>query len=189
MSQHKNVAKNGKSNLPLYNAINKYGWENIETIHIKDGLLKEDAVKLEIEVIESFNAIQDGYNASPGGSIPSIHSSNQMIQQHKNLEYHNKVITALHSNEEQRLASLRTTEYRKLVGDRNSKLIREGKSKLPILKKPVICNETKQLFPSITDAANFFKGIRTHLRAHLKGDKYRPRFKGLTFSYQEKENA
>lgn len=53
----------------IANAINKYGWENIEHNIIKDGLSKNDAEKLEIELIKEFDSINNGYNVAIGGNI------------------------------------------------------------------------------------------------------------------------
>lgn len=82
-----------------------------------------------------------------------------------------------------RSKSLNTLEYRQLRSELAKKQFAEGKSGIDQVKKPIICIETNEIFPSITDAANHFNGQRTHLRAHLKGDKCRPRFKGLHFKY------
>lgn len=183
MSQHKHSSK--KRNLKLYNAIRKYGWENIKKEIISKGYTLEEINLLEIEYIVMYDSINNGYNLSPGGHIPNINQSEIMKEWMKDPEVKNKAITALHSNELQRLESLRTDEFRKLVSDRNKRLIKEGKSKLPILKKKVICNETGEIWDSITECAKSLNGQRTHLRAHIKGDRYRPRFKGLTFKLLE----
>ena len=183
MAQHKNVAKLGKSNLPLYKAICKYGWDNIIKKILHDGLEKEEAVTREIEIILKLNLTKDGYNLSPGGCVPGDRQAEGMIKRHQNKEYKERMVTLLRSNELQRKESLRTPEHRKLVSDRNIEFIKEGINWLPIIRKPIICNETKEIFPSVTDAAKHFRGQRTHLRSHLKRDKYRPRFKGFTFNY------
>ena len=183
MGQHKNVANSLKSNLPLYNAINKYGWNNINTEIIYNNLDKNKAVEKEMELISSLKLTQKGYNKSPGGNVPSDHHSEDMKKRHLNTEYKKRMVGFLKSNEIKRKESLRTISHRNLVGERNSRLIREGKSNLPIIKKPIICIETGERFDSITDAAKKLNGDRTHLRAHLKREKYRPRFKGFTFNY------
>lgn len=48
-------------------AIKKYGWENIEHIILYDGVSKETAETLEIESIEAYDSISNGYNISHGG--------------------------------------------------------------------------------------------------------------------------
>lgn len=55
-------------------AIKKYGWSNIEHIMICDNLTKEEAKKLEIELIAKYDTTnpKHGYNKSIGGDIPAI---------------------------------------------------------------------------------------------------------------------
>lgn len=64
--------KNGygySERLPIGKAIRKYGWDNFEHEIIMENLHKEDAKKLEIDLIAKFNT-QDrkyGYNLTAGG--------------------------------------------------------------------------------------------------------------------------
>lgn len=55
-------------------AIKKYGWSNIEHVLICDNLTKEEAKKLEIELIAKYDTTNPkyGYNKSIGGDIPVI---------------------------------------------------------------------------------------------------------------------
>lgn len=64
--------KNGinyKDSPLLWNAIQKYGWENISHILIKDNLTKEEANKYEMSYIKSYktNDRNYGYNLTLGG--------------------------------------------------------------------------------------------------------------------------
>lgn len=65
---------NGKGyqyNTHFNNAINKYGWNNFEHKIIVENIAKEEAEKLEIQLIKEWN-LQDekyGYNISDGGNI------------------------------------------------------------------------------------------------------------------------
>lgn len=54
----------------FYNAINKYGWENIKHEVLFDGLTKEEAEAKEIELIAAYNATnrEYGYNVANGGN-------------------------------------------------------------------------------------------------------------------------
>ena len=56
-------------NKRMFNAIKKYGWDNIEHIVIKDKLSKNQAAFWEREYINKYNStdISKGYNTSPGG--------------------------------------------------------------------------------------------------------------------------
>jgi len=53
----------------LYNAIKKHGWENIEHIIVAEMLTKEEAEKIEIDLIKYWDTTncKNGYNISTGG--------------------------------------------------------------------------------------------------------------------------
>ncbi|KAB8292074.1 group I intron endonuclease, partial [Bifidobacterium apri] len=64
--------KNGngyKDNAHFDNAIKKYGWENTKHEIVANGLTKEQACDLEIELIAKYHATdpRKGYNISAGG--------------------------------------------------------------------------------------------------------------------------
>lgn len=58
------------------NAIKKYGWSNIEHKIIKTGISKEEAEKMEVEMIAKYksNERDHGYNISNGGDSIGKHS-------------------------------------------------------------------------------------------------------------------
>lgn len=58
-----------KRNTYFWNAIQKYGWNNFKHEVLYSNLLKDDACKLEIELIEKYksNRRKYGYNISAGG--------------------------------------------------------------------------------------------------------------------------
>lgn len=65
--------KNGngyKGSTHFYNAIQKYGWDNFEHIILKSGITKEDAEKIEVELIKKYNSADRdyGYNMQLGGN-------------------------------------------------------------------------------------------------------------------------
>lgn len=65
---------NYKESPHLYSAIQKYGWDSFEHIIIAEGLTKEDACDMEIELIHSYHT-QDreyGYNVFKGGTCPEL---------------------------------------------------------------------------------------------------------------------
>ena len=60
-----------KKQSDFYNAINLYGWNNIEHIILEEGLLKEDACESEKNNIKKYNCIYpNGYNIAIGGDLP-----------------------------------------------------------------------------------------------------------------------
>lgn len=76
MSNHKKVAKEGFSKTPLYNAIRKYGWDNL----VVEKLVfcsPEDVDELERLYIQKFKSldINFGYNLDSGGVLNKTHSS------------------------------------------------------------------------------------------------------------------
>lgn len=63
--------QNGKgyNGMVFFNAIKKYGWENIAHEVVASGLTKEEAARMEIELIREYksNSPKYGYNVSSGG--------------------------------------------------------------------------------------------------------------------------
>lgn len=53
-------------------AIKKYGWSNFKHEIVKDGLTQDEAIELEKALIAKYDAINNGYNQSPGGEIPML---------------------------------------------------------------------------------------------------------------------
>ena len=63
-----NNGKGYKGQTKVYNAIQKYKWENIEHIILYDNLSKEEAETKEQELIKKYNTIKKGYNVAGGGN-------------------------------------------------------------------------------------------------------------------------
>lgn len=61
----------------VFNAIMKYGWDNIEHLVLLSGLRKEEAEAKEIELISLFDSTnpQKGYNIENGGNSNGKHSA------------------------------------------------------------------------------------------------------------------
>lgn len=66
--------KNYFNSIKFYNAIKKYGWCNFSHEVIYDNLSQEEADKLEKELIEKYDSIENGYNLKEGGARGSLSS-------------------------------------------------------------------------------------------------------------------
>ena len=66
--------KNGKNSSKIWNAIQKYGWDNVEHKILYEGLTKEEACQKEIELIALYQSTDDrfGYNISFGGDSSTL---------------------------------------------------------------------------------------------------------------------
>lgn len=81
-----NDGKGYKHQQLFYRAINKYGWENIEHIIVKDGLSLDEASTLEKELIAKYKAnnIEYGYNLTSGGEgISGYHLTEEQLERHR----------------------------------------------------------------------------------------------------------
>ena len=62
--------KNYFGSVRFFSAIKKYGWENFTHEVLYSNLNKEAADILEIELIQKYNSIENGYNLAAGGHSP-----------------------------------------------------------------------------------------------------------------------
>lgn len=72
--QRWNYGNGYRRNKHFYSAIAKYGWDNIEHEIVENGLTKQQACDLEIELIAKYDATnpRNGYNNSTGGECGSL---------------------------------------------------------------------------------------------------------------------
>lgn len=59
----------GYKRQPVYDAIQQYGWDNIEHIIVRDNLTYLEAQELEKALIEQHDSIDNGYNTVKGGGL------------------------------------------------------------------------------------------------------------------------
>lgn len=87
-----------KDNQYFYNAIKKYGWENIEHYVVCCGLSAEDASTKEIELIAKYDSTNrlKGYNNSTGGDKGS---PGHLLSESKRKEISEKTKEAMHRPE------------------------------------------------------------------------------------------
>lgn len=173
--------KNGMSH--FYNAIKKYGWDNFEHEILYSNISKEEACKIEIELIEKYKT-QDrnfGYNVLSGGTAPSVP-----------IEIREKMSKALMGNknglgkpcsEEKKRKISEAQKGRHLTEDHKKKLsaAKKGKSHKPLSaesrkkiadahkKNPVYCFETNTVYPSIQECARQLKLAATVVCRVCKG--------------------
>ena len=75
--------KNGRGyeqNDVFFSDILKYGWENFSHEIIEEGLNRAEAMTKEIEYIQKYDSINQGYNKSKGGNIPSEEGRKKISQ-------------------------------------------------------------------------------------------------------------
>ena len=80
-----------KDQSKFFGAIQKYGWDGFEHIILYDKLTQEEAYKLEIELIEKYDSINNGYNIQSGGEdigIWAIENMSDEIYQLDIVDYH-----------------------------------------------------------------------------------------------------
>lgn len=163
--------KGYKSNKHFYNAIQKYGWENIEHIILYNNLEEKEAYKKEIELIAKYksNNRKYGYNNSTGGEKSAtgcpawnkgthITNSGSFKKGHKFdeeiiLKIKQANIGKKHTQETRKKMSEahkgeKATWYSKKLPEYMKEKIREKHS------KKVLCIETNVIYNSIKEAVN-----------------------------------
>ena len=113
-----------KNQIKFYRAIEKYGWDNFEHLILFNNLTENEASEKEKELIQVFDAINNGYNVSLGGS------------------------TTNHSPET--LEKIRLARLGKKHSEQSKTKIRKSKSSLC---KQIYCIETGETFTSLGEAA------------------------------------
>lgn len=128
--------KNGngyKDNEHFYRAILKYGWENIKHEIVQNGLTKQQACDLEIELIAKYDATnpKHGYNNTMGGeaNIPSKEArkkmsealkgaNNPMYGEHPSAETRRKLSEALKGVNNPMYGKQRSAETRRKISEK-----------------------------------------------------------------------
>lgn len=137
-------------NQPLiFNAIVKYGWDNIKHIILFEGLSKEDAEEKEINLIAAYDSTnrEKGYNIENGGNSAGKHSKETIEKMsagikmaYKNSEYKEKKIAAAKK-------SYARPEYKKQLSERTKRLWQSEayRSKMiSVHKNKIVTDETKK---------------------------------------------
>jgi len=133
-----------KSNVLFYRAIQKYGWENIKHEILLDGLSAEEASEKEIELIAFYNSADPryGYNISSGGLNSDMKHSKQSKAK---IKCNHKGTSGYHFTDQQ-------------------------KQHIALSKKKrVLCVELNLIFPSMSEAADYFGGTYSNISACCHG--------------------
>ena len=145
----------GYKNCKFRNAIDKYGWDNFEHIILYENLTEKDACKKEIELINKYNSIKNGYNILKGGNL-----SNKGI--HFTEEHKQKIGIANKGERNGMYGKTHTKENKNIIKEKTKKqwLNEEYKQKMKHIVKyeknrftKVICLETNEIFFSIKEAS------------------------------------
>lgn len=161
-----------KGNKHFYRAILKYGWENIEHEIVKNGLTKQQACDLEIELIAEYDATnpRNGYNNSTGGECSGLGVRQSAETRRKRSESlkgaNNPWYGKRHSAEtrrkmgESKKGTNPSPETRRKISEahKGKNLSAETRRKISEANKgknakPVICVETGTVYSSVSEAA------------------------------------
>lgn len=143
----------------IYNAIKKYGWENIEHEIVASNLTKEEACNFEIILIRAFNSTDHdyGYNVDNGGQTSGSHSPETL----KKISETMKIVW-------------KDDKYKREFTNESLQKMRDAKKGLYLgsnnpAAKSVICLETGKIFPTTKSAAAFVNVSRGTISSCLSG--------------------
>jgi hypothetical protein len=159
--------KNGygyMNNKYFYNAIKKYGWQNIKHEILFQNLPKEEAYKIEVDLIKKYksNDFSLGYNLSPGGE--SNRAGTKWSEQERKNHEKNAKRRKL-TDEEKEKIRVGVLKYYDRVG-RKPKTKEQNKTiKIPKGRKckKIICVENGMIFDGAKDAAIWANVKNKHL--------------------------
>lgn len=78
--EHCRCARIGKTDCKLYEAIREYSPENFTVTTIDHAVTKDEANEKEIFWIKHYNAVEEGYNTSPGGRNGAAHKKVMCVE-------------------------------------------------------------------------------------------------------------
>lgn len=186
--------RNGKgyrSNVYFTRAIEKYEWNGFSHEILYKGLLKEDAEKIEVELIKQYNLTdyRFGYNLDKGGSGSNRVTEETRQKQSKaqirrnvkgdrNPNFGNKL-----SEEAKKRISQANKGNKGMIGEENPMYGKTGG--LHHCSKNVICLSDSKVFSSIKECAAYYGISKSTLAQYLRiEEKSLPKsFNGLDFCY------
>lgn len=160
-----NYGNGYRENKHFYRAIRKYGWKNIEHEIVENGLTKQQACDLEIELIAKYDATdpRKGYNISTGGEYGSLgvrQSAESRLKRSEALKGANSPWYGKHLSSETRrkLSEARKRQTPPMMGKHHSnetrrKISESLKGNVSACRKQVMNIETGEKYASAADAA------------------------------------
>lgn len=179
-------------------AIQKYGWDNIQHEILAEGLTKEEAEQMEVDLIAKYQATDRryGYNADCGGTSPGRASeeTRRKISEAQKGEKHHYYGKHLSAEHRKKLGdSHRGKHYRPRSAEHCKRLSEANTGKHPdaiarekmsvAKKKAVLCVETGVIYDSVTEAAEAVGVKASNISAACYGKI--KRVKGLHFKHAE----
>lgn len=140
----------------IYNAIKKYGWNNVKHEIVASNLTKDEACNFEMLLIEHLKTNQHefGYNVDNGGQTSGSHSEETLAKMSKSMKYRWK------------------HDYtRTLTSESRKKMSLAHKGKKTGAENPasraIICIDTGEIFPTIKSAAKAKNLCRDTIQNYL----------------------
>ena len=179
----------------FYNAILKYGWDNIKHEVLFTDLSKEEAEEKEIELIAKYksNNKKYGYNIANGGNVIGTMSEETKAKISKALKGISKEVSPFKGKHHTTATKIKLSDLKK--GNKNpmygKRILEDTKLKMSkshkncTLCKAIICLETGETFISASEVARIMKLSQGNVSAVARGQ--RKHTKGYHFKYTNME--
>lgn len=178
----------------MFRAIKKYGWKNVQHEILKQNLTKDEAEKLEIELIAKYKSNQRnfGYNVANGGNSTgtmSDETKKKISNTLKGVPKTTPPFKGKHHTDESRkkLSQKKMGELNPMYGKHLSEETKRKMSdshKHGSLCKPILCIETGKVFVSSSEVAREMNLSQGNVASVARGK--RKHTKGFHFKYLEK---
>ena len=181
----------------MWQAIQKFGWDNFEHKILQFNLTQQEAEKLEKEYILKYDSINKGFNTSPGGRLLPQQSIQKMSNSLKEYYKKNKHPWTNRHHTEQTKQKIRQSQLGTHLSEKTKEKLSQAhkgkkqsedwiKKRTSSQKKKVLCIESNKIYESAKDCCiaefgEFIKGTTNDIRAVCRGE--RPTCKGKHFQY------
>lgn len=174
----------------MWNAIMKYGWEGFDHEIVAKNLSKEQADKMEKDLIKKYNTIEAGYNLDigGGGKEPEIVETRQARSDsslrikkphvgHHNSTYIKRKVRCVETGEVYESVSslarllnvdhsriLKACNFNRAICGFHYEYVDERKNNL----RKILCKDLNIVFDSIASAARYFNVAENTVRRHCE---------------------